>query len=218
MRLEVVGSPGQRAADVIAEALKERGRCALALSGGRTPAPMFRRLAGNDVDWSNVDIYQVDERVAPDGHADRNLELIRNELLDGIEGKQPRVHAMDVTADDLEEAAERYAALLPEKLDIVHLGLGSDGHTASLVPNDPVLDVRDRMVAITKPYDGYVRMTLTFPALEAAERIVFLEAGKEKAGAVRALVAGDPSMPAGRLRARDVLVIADPDAAVSVAR
>jgi 6-phosphogluconolactonase/glucosamine-6-phosphate isomerase/deaminase len=178
---------------------------------------MFNRLAGLDVAWAGVDVFQVDERVAPEGHPDRNLELIQKELVDRISGERPRVHAMEVTARDLDAAAERYAALLP-RLDVVHLGLGNDGHTASLVPNDPVLDIRDRWVAVTRPYGGRARMTLTFPALEAADRIVFVVAGAPTAQAVAALVEGDPSVPAGRLRASDVLVLADPPAALSVSR
>lgn len=165
---------------------------------------------------------QVDERVAPDGHADRNIELIRRELYDRIEGERPRLHPMDVTSEDLESEADRYGALLerlcgrPPVLDVVHLGLGDDGHTASLVPGDPLLDVRDKWAGVSRPYRGFVRLTLTFPVLENARRVVVFEKGAEKARAVSLLMAGDSSVPGGRLRARDVIVFADPEAARDV--
>lgn len=180
---------------------------------------MFRALAAMDLDWMRVDVFQVDERAAPDGHPERNLTLIERELRDRVVGRPPRLHPMPVTDDDLEAAADRYAADLegvcgrPPVLDVVHLGLGDDGHTASLVPSDPVLEVRDRWVSTTQPYKGYRRMTLTYPALENARVTVFLVAGAEKAAALAGMLAGDRSMPAGRLKLADAVVFADPAAA-----
>lgn len=206
------------AADAVREAISEKGRCSIALSGGATPAPLFHGLAAADVEWSAVDIIQVDERVAPPGHPDRNLTLIERDFRDRIDGPKPPVHAMDVTTHRLDDAARTYAATLegvcgrPPVIDVVHLGLGPDGHIASLVPNDPVLEERDRWVAVTRPYRGYVRMTLTYPVLDNARLVVFLVVGGDKADALASLTSGDPSVPAGRLAARNVVVFADPAA------
>lgn len=219
-----------RAAQVIAESIKrsvaDGERCAIALSGGTTPADLFRCLAAQKVPWADVDVLQVDERVAPDTDPARNIDLIQRELFDRIEGERPRLHPMDVTNEDLEAAADRYGELLeglcgrPPVLDVIHLGLGDDGHTASLVPGDPLLDVRDRWVGVSRPYRGYVRLTLTFPVLESARRVVVFEKGAAKARAVSALMAGNRSIPGGRLRARDLIVFADAEAAgdLSVSR
>ena len=209
----------QRAADVIAEAISasvaRAGRCAIALSGGTSPAETFRRLAAVEVEWSSVDVFQVDERDAPDGHPDRNLVLIEGELVGRIGGGRPQLHPMPVTEHDLDAAARRYQAELervcgrPPVLDVVHLGLGLDGHLASLVPDDPVLNVADRSVAATRTYAGYRRMTLTFPVLEAARKVLFVIAGGEKADALARMLAGDPTVPASRLIARDIVVLTD---------
>jgi polyphosphate glucokinase len=174
------------------------------VSGGSTPGPMFAALGGR-LPWEKVTIYQVDERVAPDGHPDRNLTLLERSLPGG---GVVDVRPMPVTADDLEEAAARYASELPERLDLVHLGLGPDGHTASLVPGDPVLEVRDRDVALTGEYQGRRRMTLTYPALDRARRILWLVPGDDKADALARLRAGDESIPAGRVAAANALVVA----------
>jgi 6-phosphogluconolactonase len=158
-----------------------------------------------------VSIFQVDERVAPDGDPDRNLTQIRAALpVPALE----RVRPMPVLEPDLEAAAAAYAAELPEDLDLVHLGLGPDGHTASLVPGDPVLEVRDRLVAVTAgEYQGRRRMTLTYPALEAARRIMWLVTGVDKREALAQVLGEDPSIPASRVKARDALVICDHAAA-----
>lgn len=192
------------------EAIDRQGGFTVAVSGGRTPAAMFAALAGEDVPWAQTSIYQVDERVAPSGDPARNLtHLLRT--LPAQAGE--RVLPMPVEAEDLEAAAAEYAASLPERFDLIHLGLGSDGHTASLVPGDPVLEVADRDVALTETYKGRRRMTLTYPALARATVILWLVAGEEKAEALRLTLAGDPSIPAGRVAAERSVVVADAAAA-----
>ncbi len=210
MRIIVAGSDlVEVASGVLAgalhECLEQGDRVSLALSGGRTPWPVFRSLAETKLDWARVDVYQVDERVAPEGDPARNLTGLREALLDRV---PVTVHPMPVNEPDLEAAAERYAASLPPVLDIVHLGLGVDGHTASLVPDDPVLET-DRTVAMTQLYEGRARMTLTFPALERAARIVWIVAGADKAPMLTRLRAADPSIPAGRVSQARALLVTD---------
>jgi 6-phosphogluconolactonase len=190
-------------------ALQERGRFTFAVSGGSTPWTMFAHLAG-ELPWEGVEIYQVDERIAPVGDPDRNLTHLQASL---PAAALAVVHAMPVEADDLEAAAVDYAALLPDALDLVHLGLGPDGHTASLVPGDPVLEVSDRAVALTGEYEGRRRMTLTYPALDGARQLLWLVTGRDKVDALRRLRAGDTSIPAGRVSAERALLVADVAAA-----
>ncbi len=190
-------------------AVADRGRFTFAVSGGRTPWAMFAHLAGR-MPWENVTIYQVDERVAPDGDPDRNLTQLQRSL---PAGGAADVRAMPVESGDLEEAAAAYASALPDAFDLVHLGLGPDGHTASLVPGDPVLDVVDRDVAITGAYQGRQRMTLTYPVLNRARQVLWLVSGEDKVDALRRLRAGDRSIPAGRVETRNALVLADEAAA-----
>jgi 6-phosphogluconolactonase len=213
IRVEVLPDPvsvGERAADLIAEAVRraifEERRFAWAISGGETPIPMFRRLSALALPWHLIDTWQVDERVAPAGDPDRNRsrqeQALPAESLDGIRW-------MPVEDDDLLAAAARYAATLPDRFDVVHLGLGADGHTASLVPGDPVLDVRDRDVAVTGVYEGRRRMTLTYPGLSRAERAICLVTGSEKRDALRKLIVGDPSIPATLVPISDQVVVTD---------
>jgi 6-phosphogluconolactonase len=200
-------------------AVAARGRFILAVSGGHTPWFMLRDLAGEDVPWNGVHVAQVDERVAPAGHPDRNLTHLRESLLEHAPMRPEQVYAMPVEASDLEAAASRYAQTLqgivgsPPVLDLVHLGLGPDGHTASLVPGDPVLDVTDADVALTGVYQGRRRMTLTYPMINRARRILWLVTGTDKVEMLMRLRDGDRSIPAGRTDRDNALVIADRAAA-----
>lgn len=214
MALEVEVYPdaeaaSERGAELIAaaarEAVAERGLFTMAVSGGTAPWKMFGALYGR-MPWDKVTIFQVDERVAPDDDPDRNLlHLLRSLPAGGAADVRP----MPVTMHDLEAAAASYAEALPEHIDLVHLGLGPDGHTASLVPGDPVLDVTDRDVALTGEYQGRVRMTLTYPALNRARRILWLVTGGDKVDALARLRASDPTIPGGRIATENALVIAD---------
>ena len=203
----------ERGAAYVAEraqaTVAEHGRFTFAVSGGHTPWAMFAHLTGR-MPWEKLTIYQVDERVAPDGDPDRNLTQLRASL---PPGGAADVRAMPVEAHDLETAAADYARSLPERLDLIHLGLGPDGHTASLVPGDSVLEVADRDVAVTGEYQGRRRMTLTFPVLDRAHRILWLVTGADKVDALRRLRAGDHSIPGGRVGAANALVVADEAAA-----
>jgi 6-phosphogluconolactonase len=200
-------------------AVAARGRFTMAVSGGHTPWQMLRALAREDVPWNKVYVAQVDERIAPPGHPDRNLTHLRDSLLAHVTLPPENVCAMPVDSPDLAVAAMQYAIRLqeiagaPPVLDLVHLGLGPDGHTASLVPGDPVLDVTDADVALTQPYQEMRRMTLTFPALNRARRILWVVTGPDKAVMLRRLRDGDVSIPAGFVRRDQALVLADRDAA-----
>ena len=226
MKIEVLADAdavARQAAAVIAKearaAVTARGRFIVAVSGGRTPWLMLRALAGETVPWESVHVVQVDERVAPAGHPDRNLTHLRESLLEHAPLRPEQIHAMPVESPDLDAAAARYAETLreiagsPPVLDLVHLGLGPDGHTASLVPDDPVLDVIDRDVALAGPYQGRRRMTLTYPTLNRARRILWLVTGDEKTGMLARLHEADPSIPAGRVQQDQALVLADRPAA-----
>lgn len=198
------------AAEFVAARARERVRTfgvfTLAVSGGRTPWEMFRELVTLDVPWEHVRIFQVDERCAPMDDADRNLRHLRESLGD----IETTIIAMPVEADDLDAAAAVYATELPESFDLVHLGLGPDGHTASLVPGDAVLDVTDRLVAPTAGhYQGRRRMTLTYSGLARAAAFLWLVTGSEKADPLRRLIAGDPGIPAGRVTGGPSTVICD---------
>jgi 6-phosphogluconolactonase len=198
------------AADVIVQELNARialrGHAAIAVSGGRTPWSVFERLSEAPVPWTAVDVFQVDERVAAPGSADRNLTGLDETLLDRVPA---RAHPMPVDAPDLEAAARRYATDLPPSLDVVHLGLGDDGHTASLVPLDPSVLIEDQLVAITDPYRGHRRMTLTRPAIDGAGLIVWIVSGSDKAEMVERLIAGDPLIPAGLISQERAVLVTD---------
>jgi 6-phosphogluconolactonase len=221
--LENADSVADRAAGIIAEraraAVAGRGRFVMAVSGGHTPWLMLRRLATDEVPWGAVHVAQVDERVAPAGDPDRNLTHLRESLLDHSPLPPRQFHEMPVESPDLEIAAAQYAAALaqiagsPPLLDLVHLGLGPDGHTASLVPGDPVLDVEDADVALTGPYQGRRRMTLTYPIINRSRCVLWVVTGSEKTNALNRLLSGDHSIPAGRVSREQALVLADQAAA-----
>jgi 6-phosphogluconolactonase len=200
-------------------AVAARGRFIMAVSGGRTPWTMLRTLAHEPMPWADVHIVQVDERVAPDGDPDRNLTRLRESLLAHCPLDPAQVHAMPVEWPDLEAASERYASTLreivgsPAVIDLAHLGLGPDGHTASLVPGDPVLEVTGADVALSGSYQGRRRMTLTYPLLNRSRCILWLVTGHEKAGMLPKLYEGDRSIPAGRISRHQSVVLADAEAA-----
>ena len=226
MKIEVLADAAsiahQAAAIIAAEsrvAVAARGRFVIAISGGHTPWQMLRALATEEVPWEGVHVAQVDERVAPAGDPDRNLTHLRESLLQRAPLRPEQIYAMPVEAPDLQAAAASYALTLreiagsPPVLDLAHLGLGPDGHTASLVPGDPVLNVADADVALTGVYQGRRRMTLTYPMLNRSRRVLWLVTGSDKARMLVRLRDGDVSIPAGRVRKDSALVLADRAAA-----
>jgi 6-phosphogluconolactonase len=217
--LDTAESAAQKAADIIVEEARKaaaaRGRFVMAVSGGHTPWMMLRALANADVPWPAIHVVQVDERVAPAGDSDRNLTHLRESLLDHSPLGPGQIHAMPVESADLNAAAAAYAATLrqiagsPPVLDLVHLGLGPDGHTASLVPGDQVLNVKNTDVAMTGVYQGRRRMTLTYPIINRARHVLWVVTGNEKIAMLNRLLNGDESIPAGRVRREGARIIAD---------
>ncbi len=192
------------------EAVEAEGTFQFAVSGGRSPWQMFGILTTLEMPWERTVIWQVDERVASRGDPDRNLAHLREALGDKVADVRP----MPVEDADLDAAAASYGDALPHQFHLVHLGIGPDGHTASLVPTDPVLDVTDRPVALTSgAYEGRRRMTLTYPGIERARQLLWLVSGEDKRGPLEKLLAADPSIPAGRVEAGRSLVMADRAAA-----
>jgi 6-phosphogluconolactonase len=208
-------------AQAVRSAVAARGRCSVALSGGRTPWMMLRALHDHEVPWEQVEIFQVDERVAPADSPERNLLHLR-ESLASIPLRPESLHPMPVEEMDLVAAAASYGRTLaniagaPPVLDLVHLGLGPDGHTASLVPGDPVLEITNAWVGVTKAYQQYRRMTLTYPVLNGARATLFVVSGGEKAEALVRLSQQDPTIPAGRIKNANVTVLADRTAAAQL--
>ncbi len=197
------------------EAIDERDQFSLALSGGSTPWRMLNELAEFELPWERVKIVQVDERVAPDGDPERNLVHIRKEFADRISLPPENLYAMPVVCEDLDEGAGQYERALIELagespiLDVVHLGVGRDGHTASLIPGDSVLDVSDRDVGTTGTYNGRRRMTLTYSIINRARHILWLITGEEKAEMLNRTIQADHDIPAGRVSQRQATVVAD---------
>lgn len=226
MQLEMVEDKealAVRATDVIAEsaavAIADSGSFSLAVSGGSTPKRMLELLAERtDIEWPKVHLFQVDERIAPAGADDRNVNMLLP-LLDAV--TLGSFWPMEVEAANLDESAGSYAAKLaavgglPPKLDLIQLGLGSDGHTASLIPDDPVLKVEARDVAVTGEYQGRRRMTLTWPVLDRAKAQLWLVAGVSKREALQQLLTGDASIPATLPTLERALVLADRAALLS---
>jgi 6-phosphogluconolactonase len=230
MKIEVLADPdavAKRAAGLVAEharaAVRQRGRFTFAVSGGHTPWVMLRELAGEEVPWNEVHVVQVDERVAPADSDQRNYKHLRESLLSHVPLPSGNLHAMPVEASDLRAAATQYARTLeslagsPPTLDLIHLGLGPDGHTASLVPGDAVLEVTDAWVALTAGlYQGVHRMTLTYPVLDRARAVLWLVTGAEKVDALRRLEWRDRTIPAGQVRQDNAVVVADRAAAAGL--
>jgi 6-phosphogluconolactonase len=229
MKIEIfpdANAVAQKGAEIIAAearaAVKARGRFIVAVSGGHTPWQMLRALGNEDVPWEAINVVQVDERVAPAGDPDRNLTHLYESLLDHAPLRREQIYPMLVEAPELESTAKRYGETLrkiagsPPVLDLVHLGLGPDGHTASLVPGDAVLNVTDSDVALTGVYQGRRRMTLTYPILNRARRILWLVTGKDKVSALTRLREGDVSIPAGRVQRDNAVVLADRAAAMQL--
>ena len=214
-----ISAVAKAAAQIIASearaAVLARGKFIMAVSGGKTPWLMLRALADEEVPWAHVHVFQVDERIAPAGDPDRNLTHLRESLLSHAPLSPEQIYAMPVEEKDLAAAARLYSSTLeaitgfPAVLDLAHLGLGADGHTASLVPNDPVLNVTDADVALTGIYQKRRRMTLTYPLLNRSRQILWVATGAEKIEMLARLRAGDTSIPAGRIRRENALVLAD---------
>ncbi len=202
----------QNAAEHIARAaraaIERDGVFRIAFSGGSTPARMLERLKKVSFTWDRVHVYQVDERVAPDGDPARNLTLLQEHL-----GDLPiTLHAIPVADREPEQAARKYAELLPERFDLIHLGLGDDGHTASLVPDQPGLLEETRLMCATDAYMEHRRVTMTLPAIARADEVLWLVSGSSKRDALGQLLAGDPGIPASHVRAARSVVMLDRDA------
>jgi 6-phosphogluconolactonase len=222
MQMEILANAdavAKRAAALIAAEARQvsaaRGHFNFALSGGHTPWIMLRALAGEEVPWDKMQIFQVDERIAPAGDPDRNLTHLQESLLEHVRLRIDQIHAMPVELPEMPGAARQYEQTLrqfcgdPPVLDLAHLGLGPDGHTASLVPGDPVLEVTDRDVALTGNYMGRHRMTLTYPMLNRSRKVLWLVTGSDKAAALRKLRDGDDSIPAGRIARENALILTE---------
>jgi len=222
MQLEVLRNAeavAARAAAIIAEnaraACQARGLFLMAVSGGHTPRLMLSMLANEEVPWAAVHVFQVDERIAPAGDPDRNLTHLRESLLQNAPLDPAHIYPMPVEPPNPAGAVAEYAITLkkiagsPPVLDLVHLGLGPDGHTASLVPDDPVLQVVDSDIATTGLYQGRKRMTLTYPAINRARQILWVITGTEKVKPLGQLLKGDNSIPGGRIHRDKALILAD---------
>lgn len=209
-------------ADRIRENIARKGFFTMAISGGRTPWAMIKELAQEDLPWEKVFLFQVDERIAPDAHPDRNL----TQLFKAIEGSRLvlrlNIFPMHVIAEDLDAACAEYESHIRRmtengKLDLVHLGIGTDGHTASLIPGDPVLDIEDKSVAITgSEYQGRRRMTLTYPLINHAEKILWVVTGEEKAEMLNRLLHMDTSIPAGKIAQHHAILLTEESASTKI--
>jgi 6-phosphogluconolactonase len=186
---------------------------------------MLKDLASEEVPWSQVHVFQIDERIAPEGDPDRNLTHLHESLLGNAPIPKENIHAMPVNAADPEAGAKEYETTLhsicgnPPTLDMAHLGLGPDGHTASLVPNDAVLHVSDRDVALTDPvnlYQNRRRMTLTYPMINRSRQILWLASGVAKIPMLVKLRAADPSIPGGGISQANALLLTDKAAAAGL--
>lgn len=219
---EVAREAASIVADLTRRSIQSRGRFVFAVSGGSTPWRMLRLLADEALAWQSIHVFQVDERIAPAGSSDRNLTHLRESLLERVPIPTDNVHPMPVEESDPKAAMTRYQHSLeavsgsPPVLDLVHLGLGADGHTASLLPGDPALEITDTDIAITGEYRGYRRMTLTYPLLNRARHRLWLVTGVDKAPMLATLYNGDTSIPAGLIERKQAIIIADRDACEGV--
>ena len=236
MTLEIVETPevmAARAVDVIVqaaqEAIDQRGQFSLAISGGSTPKRMLSLLGTReDLEWSRVHLLQVDERVAPAGHADRNAVMQQAALFtDAFTAKHQLagvwwmpVDQVDAEQEDaIKTACRDYESTLakvcgdPIVIDLVQLGLGDDGHTASLVPDDAVCEVSDTDIAATGWYHGRRRLTMTYSLIHRARQLLWTVAGANKQDALKKWLAKDPSIPGGKVLQDNAIMIADRAAA-----
>ncbi len=215
----VASASAKLVADRARQAVATRERFIIALSGGSTPWTMLAELAKEEVPWDKVHVVQVDERVAPAGDKDRNLTHLYTSLLDPTPIPREQIYPMPVEDADLAGACARYAVTLealagsPAVIDLVHLGLGPDGHTASLVPEDASLDIEDLDVTSAGPYQDRMRMTLTYPIINRAREIMWLITGSSKTQMLDRMKAGDRTIPAGRVTQENAIVFADQAAA-----
>lgn len=219
---EVAKEAANYIADRIRESLTKKGFFTMAISGGRTPWEMIKELANEDLEWEKVFLFQVDERMAPDGHPDRNLTQLFNSIQGTKLMTRLNIFPMHVIAEDLDQACQEYADSIQRitetgKLDLIHLGIGTDGHTASLIPGDEVLEVQDKSIALTShPYQGRNRMTLTYPLINQAEKILWVVTGEEKAEMLERLLQKDPSIPAGKINQTHAILLTEESAAVRI--
>lgn len=219
---EVAKEAASYIADRIREHLAKKDFFTMAISGGRTPWEMIKELATYDLPWEKVFLFQVDERIAPDGHPDRNLTQLFKSIENSKLPTRLNIFPMHVIAEDLDQACEGYADTIRKitetgKLDLVHLGIGADGHTASLIPGDEVLEVQDKGVALTShPYQGRNRMTLTYPLINQAEKILWIVTGEEKAEMLERLLQQDPTIPAGKINQSHAILLTEESAAIKI--
>lgn len=209
-------------ADRIRESITKKGFFTMALSGGRTPWEMIKELATEDLPWEKVYLFQVDERIAPDGHPDRNLTQLFNTIQGTKLMTRLNIFPMHVITENLDQACDEYANHIKRitesgRLDLVHLGIGTDGHTASLIPGDAVLEENDKNVALTSTsYQGRYRMTLTYPLINQAEKILWIITGEEKAEMLNRLLHQDPEIPAGKISQNHAIVLTEEVASVKI--
>lgn len=219
---EVAKEAANYVADRIKENLAKKNFFTMAISGGRTPWEMIRELAKEDLEWEKVFLFQVDERIAPDGHPDRNLTQLFKSIENTKLPTRLNIFPMHVIAEDLDQACQDYADHIQRitetgKLDLVHLGMGTDGHTASLIPGDEVLNVLDKKVTLTQnPYQGRQRMTLTYPLINEAEKILWVVTGEEKAEMLERLLLKDSTIPAGKVNQTHAILLTEESAAVKI--
>jgi 6-phosphogluconolactonase len=204
----------QRIADELAGAVTARGRATVALSGGSTPLPMFERLAGLPLPWAHVHVFQVDERAVAAADDSRNW-LHQQSVAQRVPEKNRHPMPVERSDGDLAYSTVLQEAVgLPPIFDVVHLGIGDDGHTASLFPGDPALSTFDHDVVWTEVHRGHRRLTLTLPVLSRARHQVWLVAGSGKAAAVRQLTEPGAEAPAALVVAGAAATLfSDPDAA-----